>query len=95
MYGRSRGCAAHRFVLAGIFEPLAQKSRVDLSAILVQGEHVAENRAVGDIVEIFRPNQEGDFVAGLGQEEQAADNGPLGLNAARRLGGQATFGRCS
>ena len=46
---------------------------------------MGEDRAVGAVVEVFGPNDEGDFVAGLGQEEQAADDGPLGLDAARRL----------
>ena len=42
-------------------------------------------RAVGVVVEVFGPDDEGDFVARFGQEEQAADDGPLGLDAARRL----------
>ena len=40
---------------------------------------------MGVVVEIFGPDDEGDFVAGFGQQQQAADDGPLGLDAARRL----------
>ena len=60
-------------------------SRIDLPAAFVQGQHVAEDRAVGVVVEIFGPDDEGDFVADFGQQQQAADDGPLGLDAARRL----------
>ena len=44
-----------------------------------------EDGAMGVVVEIVRPDEEGDFVARFGQQEQAADDGPLGLDASRRL----------
>jgi len=56
-----------------------------LPATFVEGQHVSEDRAMGAIVEIFGPNDERHFIAGLWQKEQAADDGPFGLNAARRL----------
>src|SRR4051794_23965609 len=40
---------------------------------------------MGAIVEIFGSDDERHFIACLGQEEQAADNGPFGLDAAGRL----------
>ena len=40
---------------------------------------------MGIVVEILGPDDEGDFVADFGQEQQAAEHGPLGLDAPRRL----------
>ncbi len=44
-----------------------------------------EDGAVGIVVEIFRADDEGDFIARFRQKEQAADDCPLGFNRARRL----------
>ena len=44
-----------------------------------------EDAAVGVVVEIFRPDDEGHFVGHFRQEKQAAEHGPLGFEAARRL----------
>ena len=42
-------------------------------------------RAMGVVVEVVGPDDQGDFVAHLGQQQQAAEHGPLGLDAPRRL----------
>ena len=77
--------AADRFILARIFEKLAQQRRIDLLAALVEREHVAEDCAVGRVVEIFRADNEGHFIARFGKQQQAADDGAFGFDAARRL----------
>jgi hypothetical protein len=46
---------------------------------------MAEDATVGVVVKIIGSQDEGDFVADFGQEEQAAEYGPLGFNALRRL----------
>ena len=83
-FEQERG-AADRFVLAGIFEQLAEQHRIDLPAASCRASMWPKIVAVGGVVEIVRPNEQGDFVARFGQQEQAADDGPLGLDAARRL----------
>ena len=46
---------------------------------------MGEDRAVSAVVEVFGPDDESDLITSLGQKEQAADDGPLGLDAAGRL----------
>ena len=41
--------------------------------------------SVGLVVEVLGPDDEGDFVADFGQEQQAAQDGSLGFIAARGL----------
>ncbi len=79
------GGAADVFVLAGVFEELGEQHGVDLPAAFVEGEHVTEDGAVGGVVEVFGADEEGDFIADFGQQEQAADEGPLSFDAARGL----------
>ena len=69
----------------GVFEQLGEQHWVDLPAAFVEGEHVTEDGAVGRVVEVFGADEEGDFVADFGQQEEAADEGPLGFDAARGL----------
>jgi len=46
---------------------------------------VAEDGAMGFVVEVLWPDDERDFVARFREKEQAADYGSLGFDAARRL----------
>ena len=41
--------------------------------------------ACDEVALIVRPDDERHFIACLGQKQQAADDGPFGLDAARRL----------
>ena len=56
-----------------------------MPAVVVQGQHVREDAPVGVVVEVVGPDEQGHFVAHLGQQQHAAEHGPLGFEAPRRL----------
>ena len=64
-----------------------------LLAAVVHRQHVLEDRAVGVVVEVVRPDDEGDFVEHLGQQQDAAEHGPLGLDVLRELPIEEIAGR--
>src|SRR4029077_958895 len=79
------GGAANSVKIAGIFKQLQQELQFDRFAVVVERDDVAVDAGVGVVVEVVGANNERDFVTHFGQEQQAAENGALGLNAARRL----------
>jgi len=66
---KQKGGAANVFVLAGVFEELAEEHRVNLPASFMECEHVAEDCAMSGVVEIVCPDEESDFIARFGQQE--------------------------
>ena len=64
-------------------EQLAEERRIDLPAAFVEGQHVGEDRAMGVVVEVLGPDDEGDFVAGFGQRSRL----PRTARSASRLRG--------
>ena len=67
------------------FSACTSSCGVDGPAVFVHPQDVAKDAAVGVVVEVVGPQDQGDFVADFGQQQQAAEHGPLGFDAPRRL----------
>ncbi len=77
--------AANRFVDAGLLQPLDQQHQVDALPAVVHRQQVLEDAAIGVVVKVRDPHRQRDFVEHLGQQEDAAQDGPLGLDVLRNL----------
>jgi hypothetical protein len=79
--GRPTNC----IVIATVPQSLQQKLQLDRLAIFVERDDMSVDAGVGVVVEIVGPENQGDFVANFGQQEQATEHCPFGFDTARGL----------
>ena len=80
--------AADEFGVAGVLQPLVeQRQVVGPPAFLVHRLQVAIDAAMGLVVKVVRAQDQRHLVAQVGQQQHAAQHGPLGLQAARAAAG--------
>lgn len=75
--------AADRLVDVGLLQALDEQHQVDLLPRVVHVEQVLVDDPIRVVVKVGRANDERHFVEHVGQQQDAAEHGPFGLDVLR------------